>query len=121
MLAGGDWTPHKVEMAVWTFYVLREFKPESLEDLPEASARRVATELAESGANGVNGEVSNGDSEAAEADEATEGNTEAVLASQPVTSSPTNTDSASEITPPPEMPEVTTEVTPEVTPKGRTH
>merc|ERR1719461_920162 len=28
---GGDWNPHKVEMAVWTYYILREFKPDVLE------------------------------------------------------------------------------------------
>merc|ERR1712117_196373 len=33
---GGDWNPHKVEMAVWTYYILRELKPEVLEELPEA-------------------------------------------------------------------------------------
>ena len=69
---GTEWTPHKVEMAVWTYYILREFKPEALENLPEASDRRVAsTEPAEAesgpaNGNGVNGEVSNGDAEAAE-------------------------------------------------------
>merc|ERR1712241_1233533 len=58
---GGEWTPHKVEMAVWTFYVLREFKPEVLEDLPGADTgnKRVTAVVAEE--NGVNGEVSNGD------------------------------------------------------------
>merc|ERR1712012_1290015 len=35
---GGEWTPHKVEMAIWTYYVLRENKPELLDDLPEANA-----------------------------------------------------------------------------------
>lgn len=71
---GTEWTPHKVEMAVWTYYILREFKPEALENLPEASDRRVATsEPAESdgpanGNNGVNGEtpVENGNGLAAE-------------------------------------------------------
>ena len=69
---GTEWTPHKVEMAVWTYYILREFKPEALENLPEASDRRVAstepaeTESGPANGNGVNGEVSNGDAEAAE-------------------------------------------------------
>merc|ERR1719400_1610338 len=56
---GGEWTPHKVEMAVWTFYVLREFKPEVLEDLPgeHDTDTRVAAAAAV-----VNGEVSNGSS-----------------------------------------------------------
>merc|ERR1712012_1317256 len=62
---GGEWTPHKVEMAVWTYYILRDLKPEALENLPEASDRRVATEAespeAANGNNGVNGEVSDGE------------------------------------------------------------
>ena len=40
---GGSWTPHKVEMAVWTHYVARDLKPEILENLPprhEAKADR---------------------------------------------------------------------------------
>merc|ERR1711988_235488 len=43
---GGDWTPHKVEMAVWSFFVLRENKPHVLDDLPpvETEAKRVARE-----------------------------------------------------------------------------
>merc|ERR1719204_1800984 len=58
---GGDWNPHKVEMAVWTYYILRELKPEVLEELPEADSgnKRVTAVVAEE--NGVNGEVSNGD------------------------------------------------------------
>ena len=67
---GGEWTPHKVEMAVWTFYVLREFKPEVLEDLPgeHDTDTRVAAAAAV-----VNGEVSNGsaDTEPAPAPEET--------------------------------------------------
>merc|ERR1711976_1051864 len=54
---GGDWNPHKVEMAVWTYYILRELKPEVLEDLPEADSgnKRVTAVVAEE--NGVNGEA----------------------------------------------------------------
>merc|ERR550539_988642 len=33
---GGDWNPHKVELAVWAYYILREHRPELLEDLPDA-------------------------------------------------------------------------------------
>merc|ERR1712018_686411 len=53
---GGDWNPHKVEMAVWTYYILRELKPEVLE-LPEADSgnKRVTAVVAEE--NGVNGEA----------------------------------------------------------------
>merc|ERR1711944_144563 len=44
---GGDWNPHKVEMAVWTYYILREFKPEVLEDLPEAGTGNKRVSVAE--------------------------------------------------------------------------
>merc|ERR1711971_462730 len=42
---GGEWTPHKVEMAVWTYYILRDLKPEALENLPEAGseAKRICS------------------------------------------------------------------------------
>jgi len=32
------WTPHKVELAVWTHYILRDLKPEVLIDMPAAEA-----------------------------------------------------------------------------------
>jgi len=32
---GGTWTPHKVEMAVWTHYVARDLKPEIFEEMPQ--------------------------------------------------------------------------------------
>jgi len=38
---GGDWTPHKVELTVWSFFVLRENKPQVLDDLPSAEAEVV--------------------------------------------------------------------------------
>merc|ERR1711884_604339 len=46
---GGDWTPHKVELTVWSFFVLRELKPEVLEELPEADSgnKRVTAVVAE--------------------------------------------------------------------------
>jgi len=31
---GGQWTPHKVELALWTHYVARDIKPEILADMP---------------------------------------------------------------------------------------
>ena len=59
-VVGGDWTPHKVEMTVWSFFVLRENKPHVLDDLPsaDADAKRAARE------NGLRQEVSNGEVEA---------------------------------------------------------
>lgn len=58
---GGSWTPHKVELAVWTQYVCRDLKPELLDGMPERNER-----VAEPTENGVNGDdtnsvVSNGD------------------------------------------------------------
>ena len=59
---GGDWTPHKVELTVWSFFVLRENKPHVLDDLPSADSepKRAARE------NGLRQEVSNGQAEAGE-------------------------------------------------------
>jgi len=51
---GGDWNPHKVELTLWSFFVLRENKPDVLDDLPavESEAKRAARE------NGLRQEVS---------------------------------------------------------------
>jgi hypothetical protein len=38
---GGSWTPHKVELAVWTHYVARDTKPEILEDMPSRHVTKV--------------------------------------------------------------------------------
>ncbi len=35
---GGEWTPHKVELAVWTHSVMNEFKAETLLDMPSRHA-----------------------------------------------------------------------------------
>jgi len=37
-LGGTTFTPHTVELAVWTHSILREHKPELLEEMPEANA-----------------------------------------------------------------------------------
>jgi len=59
---GGSWTPHKVEMAVWTHYVARDLKPEILEDMPskhEAKADRFNGDIDDDLViPAVNGEVS---------------------------------------------------------------
>jgi len=34
---GGEWNPHKVELAIWTHYVARDIKPELLDDMPGSS------------------------------------------------------------------------------------
>ncbi len=36
MVSGGSWTPHKVELAVWTHYVARDIKPEILDGIPSS-------------------------------------------------------------------------------------
>ena len=97
MFPGGEWTPHKVEQTVWTYYILRDLKPEALENLPEASERRVATEAesggeAANGNNGLNGEVSDGETHG----EATE-----IVTPSPDVTPVTNTDTT------PEAPEAT--------------
>jgi len=38
---GGSWTPHKVELAVWTHYVARDTKPEILADMPSKHVPKV--------------------------------------------------------------------------------
>lgn len=39
---GGSWTPHTVELAVWTHYVANDLKPELLADIPSAAAAKAA-------------------------------------------------------------------------------
>ncbi len=34
---GSDWTPHKVELAVWTHYILKELNPELLTAMPNST------------------------------------------------------------------------------------
>jgi hypothetical protein len=45
----GKWTPHKMELALWTHYVSRELKPTLLEDMPfpDGTPRRKAVESEE--------------------------------------------------------------------------
>jgi len=45
---GTSWTPHRVELAVWTHYILRDLKPEVLTDMPggESSATTTPTKSA---------------------------------------------------------------------------
>merc|ERR1719239_1452887 len=38
---GGNWTPHKAELAVWTHYVARDTKPEILADMPSKHVPKV--------------------------------------------------------------------------------
>ena len=39
---GGSWTPHKVDMALYSYYVLREHKPDLLKEMPEDDGTVVA-------------------------------------------------------------------------------
>ena len=82
---GGEWDPHKVELAVWTHYILNELKPELLIDMPGASApvstpAPAPVSAAPNGAseeaknvNVANGEDSNSASESANGDADAEG------------------------------------------------
>jgi len=76
---GGDWTVHKVELAVWTQYVCRDLKPELMDDMPGRN-ERVATPEPENGVDSpipeVNGEDSNQDSVVSNGTEDTNGSTE---------------------------------------------
>jgi len=104
---GGSWTPHKVELAVWTHYVLRDLKPELLDNMPGtagAASPRVkqqttngdaeaTTDAAEVAA--VNGEDSR-DSGVAEQDESND------AAAKPAESSSSSSqEEAAHETPPP--------------------
>jgi len=77
---GGDWNPHKVEMAVWSYYVLREHKPQVLEDLPGADTKtgpRVVTETSNGDTeqtNGVTEDNVNGTGESSENSTESNGN-----------------------------------------------
>jgi hypothetical protein len=42
-----NWTPHKVELAVWTYYILHDLKPELLEELPSATNSIYASDRVE--------------------------------------------------------------------------
>ena len=56
---GGNWTPHKVDMAVFSYYILREHKPQLLKDLPEdqgPGGRARPSDSAEEKENQKNGE-----------------------------------------------------------------
>jgi hypothetical protein len=85
---GGDWNPHKVELAVWTHYVLNELKPEVLMDMPGATSAETAKPVvtsapivssapsngaSEEAKNVANGEDSNSTSESANGDDVKNG------------------------------------------------
>lgn len=54
---GGSWTPHKVELAVWTHYVARDIKPELLDGIPTPSSSH------QTSPNRLNGNSSTGNSD----------------------------------------------------------
>ncbi|GBL86448.1 hypothetical protein AVEN_164604-1 [Araneus ventricosus] len=47
----GNWTPHKVELTLWTHYIARDLKPEILEGMPPAKS---STESSENGEHAEN-------------------------------------------------------------------
>ncbi|GIX67485.1 hypothetical protein CEXT_168791 [Caerostris extrusa] len=52
----GNWTPHKVELTLWTHYIARDLKPEILEGMPPAKSKPEGSENGEH-AEDKNGEV----------------------------------------------------------------
>ena len=40
---GGNWNPHKVELAVWAYYIARDLKPELLDDMPAGRGTGIST------------------------------------------------------------------------------
>merc|ERR1719429_582027 len=46
---GEEWTPHKVELAVWTHYIANELKPELLEEKPSSNLSSKSAPVAENG------------------------------------------------------------------------
>merc|ERR1719239_1395721 len=60
---GGNWTPHKVELAVWTHYVARDTKPEILADMPSKHVPKVdrfPSTIETPASNGETHELNNG-------------------------------------------------------------
>jgi len=53
---GADWTAHQIDMAVWTYSILRDLKPELLQNFPASKARAVSSgqngAAAQEGSNG---------------------------------------------------------------------
>ena len=46
-----NWTPHRVELAVWTFYILHDLKPELLQELPSSKNSNSASDRVENQTN----------------------------------------------------------------------
>merc|ERR1711892_505760 len=62
---GGSWNPHKVELAIWAYFIARDLKPELLDDMPDSRGNTYPSEPVKeavvervNGENGMNGEVS---------------------------------------------------------------
>merc|ERR1711892_1124446 len=61
---GGSWNPHKVELAIWAYFIARDLKPELLDDMPDSRGNTYPSEPVKevveervNGDNGVHGEV----------------------------------------------------------------
>ncbi|XP_054712255.1 uncharacterized protein LOC129221904 [Uloborus diversus] len=61
-----DWTPHKVELTLWTHYLAKELKPSVLDGLPKASIKTDASENGEHNDDSV-AENGNGDEPSSDA------------------------------------------------------
>jgi len=44
---GGNWNPHKVELAVWAYYIARDLKPELLDDMPDGRSGNLESEISD--------------------------------------------------------------------------
>ena len=72
-ILGGKWTPHTVELAIWTHYIARDIKPELLDDMPGLDANKSPNKYSGSPVNGeeeaVNGNKDGGSSSSEKNDE----------------------------------------------------
>jgi len=75
---GEEWTPHKVELAVWTHYIANELKPELLEEKPSSNPSSKSAPVAENGSAAA--EETSDKAEEPKAEEAKEEDKEAAAA-----------------------------------------
>merc|ERR1719508_573961 len=82
---GGSWNPHKVELAIWAYFIARDLKPELLDDMPDSRGNTYPSEPVKeavvervNGENGMNGEVSKNGGQMEESKEVVENQTNGV-------------------------------------------
>jgi len=89
---GGSWNPHKVELAIWTYYIAMDLKPELLSDLPSAAECAAAAAAAAAEAADAAAEAADAAAAAAPAPTADE-------PAQPATAAVDNSSEAAKETP----------------------